>query len=773
MAMALPAQAREPVSTAFTYQGELAAAGVPATGTFDIRFRLFDAASDGIQIGSTLCSDDLVIENGRFAVALDFGAAFTGEKRFLEIEVRQDAGQGCSDATGYATLTPRQEMTATPNASFAQSAASLNGQSPSFYQNAANLTGTLPSSRLSGTYTGPLSLTNASNVFVGNGAAITNLNAANISSGTFNAARMPTNWAAGGDLTGFFPSPTIGTGAVTLSKLSPSVQGMLSQAAPLVTQPASVAPADAVAWGASSFDGRLNVPALPAGVTFVAATTGADFSAALRSDGAIVAWGASGFNRTNVPALPPGVRYTAVTAGEGHTVGLRSDGTVAVWGDNSFGQLNVPVLNPGSTFSSVSAGSRHTMAIRNDDTVFGWGSNDYGQANQPPTPPAGKRYTAVAAGAFHNLALRNDGVVVAWGANFLTELLSVPALPSGLVYTAVSIGEQHGLALRSDGVVIAWGQNSYGQLNVPALPAGVTYTKVAATKWSSLALRSDGVVVAWGNNAVLDVPALNPESAYTAVASGCTSFHAIAIRGTRLPASLTSTLGLSIGSTTPPPAAGGISVAGASSFSGAVSATSFVGSGAGLTNLNASSIIGTLVPAQIPNLDAAKITSGVLAVPQIPNLDASKIVSGTLAAAQIPNLDATTITSGTLAAAQIPNLDASKISSGTLAAAQIPNLDAAKIATGTLSNARTSGTNLNSPSTLVLRDASGNFAAGTISAALNGNAASATTAVNATTATTATNANQLGGQPASFYTNASNLTSGTLADGLLSGNIPR
>lgn len=42
------------------------------------------------------------------------------------------------------------------------------------------------------------------------------------------------------------------------------------------------------------------------------------------------------------------------------------------------------------------------------------------------------------------------------------------------------------------------------------------------------------------------------------------------------------------------------------------------------------------------------------------------------------------------------------------------------------------------------------------------NATNATNAVNATTATTATNATQLGGQPASFYTNATNLTAGTL-----------
>ena len=34
------AQAQGPLSTAFTYQGQLATAGGPATGTYDMRFRL-------------------------------------------------------------------------------------------------------------------------------------------------------------------------------------------------------------------------------------------------------------------------------------------------------------------------------------------------------------------------------------------------------------------------------------------------------------------------------------------------------------------------------------------------------------------------------------------------------------------------------------------------------------------------------------------------------------------------------------------------------------
>jgi hypothetical protein len=601
MAIALPAEAKEPVSTAFTYQGELAAAGAPAAGTFDIRFRLFDAASDGNQIGSTLCTDDLVIERGRFVVSLDFGTAFTGEKRFIEIEVRQDAGQDCSDATGYATLTSRQEMTATPNASCAQSAASLNGQSPSFYQNAANLTGTLPSSLLSGTYTGPLSLTNASNVFTGNGAAITNLSATNISSGTLDAARMPTNWAAGGDLTGVFPNPTIQPGAVTLNKLAPSVQGVLSKLSSLTPAPISL---DLVTWGQNFYFNQSSIPALPPGITYTAVSAGFGHGLALRSDGTAVGWGYNLGGQINVPALPPGVTYTAVAGGGFHSLALRSDSTVVGWGSNAFGQLNVPALPPGVTYTAVAACFNSSLALRSDGMIVAWGQNNQGQIDVPSLPP-GLTYTAVVSNgeADHSLGLRSDGSLAVWGRS-VNGQLNVPSLPPGVRFTSVAAGATHNLGVLSDGGVVAWGGtgNNYGQISgLGAPPAGVTYTAVAAGYRHSIALRSDGVMLAWGNPAfgVTSVPALPAGVIYTAVAAG--NNQTIAARSTAISPSLGSTVGLSIGSNTPPPASGGISVAGDSSFAASIAASSFSGSGAALTNLNASNIVsGTINAARLP-----------------------------------------------------------------------------------------------------------------------------------------------------------------------------
>lgn len=196
---AAPAAA-QPLTTAFTYQGEIDQSGTPASGHFDLRFRLYDTASNGTQLGSTLCAPNLLLTSGRFTVALDFGAQFSGQQRFLEIELRPTTGLDCSNPAGFTTLSPRQPLTAAPFASYAltagtalasTNASQLNGQSPSYYTNAANLTGTLPSAALSGPYAGAVNFTNTSNTFTGDGSALSSLNASSLNSGTIPAARLP------------------------------------------------------------------------------------------------------------------------------------------------------------------------------------------------------------------------------------------------------------------------------------------------------------------------------------------------------------------------------------------------------------------------------------------------------------------------------------------------------------------------------------------------------------------------------------------------------
>lgn len=103
------------VGTAFSYQGRLTIDGVPASGSYDIQFRLYDASISGTVLATTTATAQQV-DKGVFTSMLDFGtAAFTGQQRWLEIAARQ------SGVGSYVTLSPRQEITPTPYAMYAMS----------------------------------------------------------------------------------------------------------------------------------------------------------------------------------------------------------------------------------------------------------------------------------------------------------------------------------------------------------------------------------------------------------------------------------------------------------------------------------------------------------------------------------------------------------------------------------------------------------------------------------------------------------------------------
>ncbi|MBU1879111.1 MAG: hypothetical protein KJ734_09175, partial [Chloroflexi bacterium] len=101
------------LGTSFTYQGRLQNASGPVTSNCDFQFSLWDSLSNSTgQIGTTQTKTNVPVSAGLFTVTLDFGAdAFTGDARWLRIAVRCPAGSG-----SYATLSPRQPLTAAPYA---------------------------------------------------------------------------------------------------------------------------------------------------------------------------------------------------------------------------------------------------------------------------------------------------------------------------------------------------------------------------------------------------------------------------------------------------------------------------------------------------------------------------------------------------------------------------------------------------------------------------------------------------------------------------------
>ncbi len=119
--------------TGFTYQGRLNSGGSPASGIYNLTFSLFTTNTGGAAIAGPVTNNAVVVTNGLFTTMVDFGpGVFTGGSNWLQI------GVATNGASAFIALMPRQQLTPTPYAIYAESA------------NAADLSGTLPVSQVSG-----------------------------------------------------------------------------------------------------------------------------------------------------------------------------------------------------------------------------------------------------------------------------------------------------------------------------------------------------------------------------------------------------------------------------------------------------------------------------------------------------------------------------------------------------------------------------------------------------------------------------------------------
>lgn len=112
-------------TTSFTYQGKLTENGNPANGTYAFIFKLFDAQSGGNQLAADF-SVVTEVNNGLFTATLAFGNPFSGEDRFLDVNVRR------ASAGTYTQLTPRQLLTSAPYAVQSLSAANADTATNAF-----------------------------------------------------------------------------------------------------------------------------------------------------------------------------------------------------------------------------------------------------------------------------------------------------------------------------------------------------------------------------------------------------------------------------------------------------------------------------------------------------------------------------------------------------------------------------------------------------------------------------------------------------------------
>jgi len=164
-------------------------------------------------------------------------------------------------------------------------------------------------------------------------------------------------------------------------------------------------------------------------------TKEANFSAAIKTDGTLWAWGDNTFGQlgdsTNTMRSSPiqiaGTWVDIATgggAGNGFCIGTKSDGSLWSWGYNGFGALgdnatgvhrSSPIqIGSMTDWFMLSASEYHAAAIKTDGTLWVWGYNGSGQLglgdnvsrSSPSKVGSLTTWKSIACGEFHTVAIK-------------------------------------------------------------------------------------------------------------------------------------------------------------------------------------------------------------------------------------------------------------------------------------------------------------------------------------------------------------------------------
>ncbi len=206
-----------------------------------------------------------------------------------------------------------------------------------------------------------------------------------------------------------------------------------------------------------------NLPTNP--LPFVTIAAGPRAAGAIDSSGAVSTFGVSSASCFQPQHLPPTDLGACLklSAGNNHFLALRTDGAVRAWGVPDTSGYNVHLVPPdAATATDIAAFGSTNLVLRPNGTIFGWGLS---------TPLTGApanltQVTDIALGGSHTIVLRADGSVVCWGGTNSSGQTTVPANLLEVPVVSVHAGEKISAALRADGSLVTWGFPG----NMPALP---------------------------------------------------------------------------------------------------------------------------------------------------------------------------------------------------------------------------------------------------------------------------------------------------------------
>jgi alpha-tubulin suppressor-like RCC1 family protein len=209
-------------------------------------------------------------------------------------------------------------------------------------------------------------------------------------------------------------------------------------------------------WGQNTFgalgDGTSTVRSSPVtttggGTNWRQVSGGQYHCAAIKTDGTLWAWGrnasgqlgtstATSINTSPITTSGGGSTWKQVASGANHTAAIKTDGTLWTWGENTFGTLGdgtassrsspVTTSGGGTNWKQVACGNGHTAAVKTDGTLWTWGYNQFfrlgdgtssDRSSPVTTTGGGTNWKQVAAGNFHTVAIKTDGTLWSCGYN--------------------------------------------------------------------------------------------------------------------------------------------------------------------------------------------------------------------------------------------------------------------------------------------------------------------------------------------------------------------